>query len=259
MRISMRRTFGLFVILYVVVAFSPRADAQVAPAVIRALAPDNGRDNNDIQKAPSFLKPLINLELSFIKRVCRPTDEQMNEIVAAAEQAFAKMSDIVQDDNNRVIRVNQGMMQVLVMGPNSERLTQNPYSRIRKDAAQYLQPILDKQQYAKYVEEAKQRDLFERESAVGIGVTLIDDKLCLQDEQRTKLFDQLLQKWTHIDILQMQMYLYNPQYIPSIDNRVLLSVLTESQMEAWRSYSATTMYIHIGHQQEAGLGEEWIK
>ena len=45
----------------------------------------NAADPAD-QKAPEFLKSLINTELSFLKRACEPSDEQMQQLVAAAKE-----------------------------------------------------------------------------------------------------------------------------------------------------------------------------
>lgn len=213
-----------------------------------------GKDDAEIQ----FLKPHVNVELSFIKRVCEPTDQQMTAIVEAARLAYWGMNDLVQSQNARRVVRNANLM-INVVGPNSERLTENPFVRIRDDAAKYLKPILKDDQYERYVKESGDRSRFERQAAIDIAVGLVDDKLVLSDQQRGQLTEKLLETWKTVDVQQMQMYLYNPQYAPSIDTASMDAVLTKKQMTAWRAQSTTNFSIHLGHEPDSGLGEDWLK
>lgn len=238
----------------ILVATPGRALTQDRVKIFKAMRADDPQKKNENQKAPEFLKPLVNAEVSFIKRVCEPDEEQMTAIVAAAQQAYQGMGNMV-TENGRVVQVNNAR----VRGPNNESLTQNPYTRVRNDAAKFLGPILRKEQLERYLEESKLRDEFERQAAIDIAVGLIDDKLILTDEQREQLTEELIKNWKGVDIQQMQMYLYNPQYVPQVHIASLSKVLTQSQLKVWKSFNSTNFSVHIGHQGNTGLNEDWIK
>jgi hypothetical protein len=256
----MRKHLSQFAVLLTAIAIlvsaAERVAAQDVVQVFRALRrADAAVQEMRNQKAPEFLKPLVNAELSFIKRVCDPNEEQMKAIVAAAQQAFDAMADMTVEGQANVIARNN----VRIRGPNNESLTQNPYTRVRKDAAKYLRPILRQEQLERYLEESKQRDDFERRAAIGIAVGLMDNKLILTEEQREQLTEELIAKWWGVDIQQMQMYLNNPQYAPQIPASSLSKVLTPSQLKLWRSFNSTNFSVHIGHQPQSVLNEDWIK
>lgn len=229
-------------------------------AQIKALAADPAEQNTDKpDDTPiEFLKPLVNVELSFIKRVCKPSDEQMSTIVKAANKAFLKMNEIVQDQNGiRVVHnVNAA---VNVRGPNQERLTENPYVRIRDDAAKYLKPLLKKNQFENYLKESDARQQFERTVAIEIAVDLVDEKVILSDQQRKRLAEKLDTNWKSVDVQQMQMYLQNPQYVPALYFVALDAIFTKKQMVAWGSMKSTHFSLYIGNAPDSGLGEDWIK
>lgn len=251
---------GVFVFTSVLLGFNmtvPCHGQQEPQAVlVEALAiAAPAKDKDGKPKAPAFIKDLINVELSFIKRVADPTDQQMDAIVKAATKALGDMGDIVRDPNNRVVRANQ----VNVMGPNGQQLTENPYPRIRKEALEYTKSVLDKSQYQRYESESKSRAEYERDAVIRIAIGIIDDKVVLSDEQRDKLDEKLSTSWKPMDIQQMQTYLHNPQYVPSLPRGLMTGILTRSQLNAWTTANATTMYINIGVQTNNGLGEEWIK
>lgn len=255
MREHSSRLAVLLTAIAILVSTAEPARAQGVVEIFKAIRADGAENIKGNQKAPEFLKPLVNAELSFVKRVCDPNEEQMTAIVAAAQQAFDAMADMTVEGQANVIARNN----LRIRGPNNESLTQNPYTRIRKDAAKFLRPILRQEQLERYLEESKQRDEFERQAAIDIAVGLIDNKLILTEEQREKLTEDLIVKWWGVDIQQIQMYLSNPQYAPEIPVSSLSKILTPSQMKVWRSFNSTNFSVHIGHEPQSGLNEDWIK
>ncbi|TWU17923.1 hypothetical protein Poly21_00750 [Allorhodopirellula heiligendammensis] len=220
------------------------------PAMVGAPARDLG--------APlEFVKPLVNLEISFIKRVCEPTDEQMTEIVAAAKQAYEATGDMVQDPQ-QAIRVDN---RVQIMGPGNEQLKENPYRRVRRDAAKYLQAIVSEEQYDRYQAESKQRDEFERAAVVGTIVALIDDKIAMTEQQRAEMTELMTPLKDGFDLQSMQVYIYNPQYLPKIPVSVVNKVFDERQLKAWKSMNSVMMSFTTSFNgaQEFSLEEEWIQ
>lgn len=234
--------------------------AQVQPAqkIMRAaefLALEDVQQKNN---APEFLKPLINLELSFIKRVCDPSDDQMAAMVKEAESIIGVMSDIVRVPGQVGMR---GGVAIVFRGPNQEQLVGNPYHRVRKEMAIFVKPRLTPQQYDLYLEESTQRDEFEREVAIDIAVEMIDTKLVLTSEQRAEITQKLLQGWQQVDFQWMQSYLNNPQYLPTMPSGLIESILTPTQINLWNSVNRTRVILHasVVNANSFGLDEEWIK
>lgn len=231
------------------------------------LALEDVQQKNDV---PEFLKPMVNLELSFIKRVCDPSDEQMEAIVKEAENVLGKMSDLVRAPGRvamglavggaRGLAVG-GDMGVVFRGPNQEQLIGNPYHRVREEMADCVKPKLTAEQYDRYVEESKQRDEFEREVAVSIAVELLDSKLVLTSEQRTQLTEKLMQGWKQVDFQWLQSYQNNPQYLPTMPSDLIEPILTSTQKNLWNAVNRTrvTLHVYVGNANSFGLEEEWIK
>lgn len=214
----------------------------------------------DIQKkndVPEFMKPLINVELSFIKRVCIPSDDQMEAMVKEAKNVLGKMSDIVGHGQVGM----RGEVAVVFRGPNQEQLVGNPYHRVRKELAIFMKPILSAEQYDLYLEESKQRDEFEREVAIDIAVEMIDSKLVLTSEQRAEITQKLLQGWKQVDFQWMQSYQNNPQYLPTMPAALIDPVLTPTQRNLWNAANRTRVIlgVSVGNTNSFGIDEEWIK
>lgn len=229
-----------------------------ASAQLLALPARANVANADNQKAPEFLKTLINVELSFVKRVCKPTDEQMDRIVDAAAEAHSEMDDILRGARvaGRIVRRQQ---RVRMNGPNNEQLVQNPYERVRDDVAKCVKQVLTDDQYERYLEEATERSRFEKQAAVEITLGLIDDKVALTPQQHEQLSKRMMADWEGVDIQQMQMYLNNPQYVPSVAKQFLSGVLTAKQMTAWNTHRAVSFTTRITVPDDSDLSEAWIK
>ncbi len=229
----------------------------VMQPLLPALAAGQARDEN----APlEFLKPLVNSEVSFIKRVCKPTDEQMTAIVAAATEAYEATGDLVGNPNQgfqgRVLENN-----AQIRGPNNEQLKENPYHRIRKDAAKYLQPLVTEKQFARYQTESTQREKFERKAVVGVILGLIDAKIAMTEKQRTEMTNLMMLEDDGYDLQTITTYIYNPQYLPTIPPQIVHKVFTKKQRDSWQTFR--TMHIsfstNFSSAQDMGIGEEWIE
>lgn len=137
----------------------------------------------------------------------------------------------------------------------------NPYHRVREDMAKLLEPLVSPEQYAKYVEEARLRDEYERDAAVGIVLGMIDAKLALSADQRKAIYEKLMEEWKDIDLQWLQNYRNNPQYMPQMPDELISPVLTERQKELWiaATLQKVTMYANLGQGNPAGFTEEWLK
>ena len=181
----------------------------------------------------------------------------MKAIIDAASEAHRAMHDMVQDPNQR--RVFQAG-QVQIMGPGNERLSENPINRIRSDAKTYLKPLVSPQQYLRYEQEAQRRAEFEHAAAVDLVVGMLDEKLVLSDDQRTKLHEKLMEQWKQLDLHWIENYVNNTQYVPPVPEGVLRDVLSSEQRAAWKAFQEVQFTLHFHNGQAGpGLGEEWIR
>jgi len=200
---------------------------------------------------PEFLKPLVNAELSFVHRVCEPTEEQMKAIVESAEEAFDEMGDLLAN-NIRVAQLPR------FHGLNGETLNANPIRRIRNDTMEFLPLLLTEKQFQKYKQESSQRDRIEREAAVDYLITLLDSKLVLSEGQQRKLRTVFLSEWPSLDVEWINSYLNNPNFAPVIPSNLLRKVLNTDQQTAWASYQQVSMGVMIGQNAEQFLQKEWL-
>ncbi|WP_430452551.1 hypothetical protein [Rhodopirellula europaea] len=200
---------------------------------------------------PDFLKPLVNAELSFVHRVCEPTEEQMKAIVESAEEAFDEMGDLLAN-NIRVAQLPR------FHGLNGETLNANPIRRIRNDTMEFLPLLLTEKQFQKYKQESSQRDRIEREAAVDYLITLLDSKLVLSEGQQRKLRTVFLSEWPSLDVEWINSYLNNPNFVPVIPSNLLRKVLNTDQQMAWASYQQVSMGVMIGQNAEQFLQKEWL-
>lgn len=200
---------------------------------------------------PEFLKPLVNAELSFVHRVCEPTEEQMKAIVESAEEAFDEMGDLLAN-NIRVAQLPR------FHGLNGETLNANPIRRIRNDTMEFLPLLLTEKQFQKYKQESSQRDRIEREAAVDYLITLLDSKLVLSEGQQRKLRTVFLSEWPSLDVEWINSYLNNPNFVPVIPSNLLRKVLNTDQQTAWASYQQVSMGVMIGQNAEQFLQKEWL-
>ena len=207
--------------------------------------------------APEFLKPLINVELSFVKRVCEPTDDQMAAIVVAAKDAHEAMASILTDQGQAFNPL--GRNQQIFMGPNQERMSVNPYIRVREDVANLLKPLLSAEQYTRFVAEAKSRDEYERDAAVGTVLEMLDAKLILSPDQQTQLQEKLSADETLPDLHTLSVYSSNTQFMPQLSERLITPVLTEAQKQIWSSLIRVSIHQNISQGNTEGFTEDWLK
>jgi hypothetical protein len=207
--------------------------------------------------APDFLKHLINAELSFVKRVCNPTDEQMTALVAAAKDSLGELAKIVVD---QLPRVNQlGRNPEMFVGPNNERMAVNPFKKVREHVGKLLQPLVSAEQYSQYIAEAKTRDEYERDAVVENLVEMLDRKLVLSRDQQIRLKYVLIDDEDLIDLHTLRTYSSNAQYLPQLPDNLIIPILTEIQKQLWSSLSRVSIQQSITEHNPTGFDEGWLK
>nr|WP_236618366.1 hypothetical protein [Rhodopirellula europaea] len=202
---------------------------------------------------PEFLKPLVNAELSFVHRVCEPTEEQMKAIVESAQDSLEGMVDIL-DPKVR----GRTASTIQYRGLDGQRLNQNPVRRIREDTMEYLPLLLSDEQYQKYKQESSQRERFEQEAASDYLAALVTYKLTLSKSQQRKLREVFLEEWPDLDSQWVVAYIDNQRFVPIIPSNLLRKVLTTEQQVAWASFQQVNISVMLGQNAELFLEKEWL-
>lgn len=210
-------------------------------------------------KKPSieFLKPLINVELSFVKRACELTDDQMKPIVAAAKNAHQAMAGIVMKQDavgDDFLTINK----VVFSGPNEELMVVNPFKRIRDDVAKLLKPSVTEEQYAKFTEEVRSRDEYERETAIAFLLNLLDLKLVLSLEQRKRLHEKLMVQWKDLDWHILDSSIMNSDGFPPTPDDLIIPELNDAQQKLLNAQTRDSVHVYIGADELFNSAEQWL-
>ncbi|WP_164100677.1 hypothetical protein [Candidatus Laterigemmans baculatus] len=188
------------------------------------------------------VRPLLAVELGLIRRVCQPTPAQKKQIAAAADECL--------DALNMIAVLNQGEQgggsEIVAVTRNGVQLTELPLTRIEREMAKALRPILSPEQHAAYVDETIKRAESRRQSVVSVAVLLIDQQLILTDEQRERITARLLDEWQEAAAVPIEMYISNPQHFPDLPGSVMRSELDPEQMVVWVSLKKTRFPFYVG-------------
>ena len=249
------------VVLSLVQCITLGAEIHCYAQVNEQAAEDAGAEIELAKKtAPEFLKPMINVELSLVKRVCEPSDAQMKAIVAAVKDAHEAMADIVKETGELDDDDNQGQhSEIKFVGPDGEWVLANPHKRIREDMARLLKQIVSQQQYARYMEETKAREEYERETAIGILIGLLDSKLALSAEQRDRLQRTFQNDLKEVDIHWLASFDASATSLPPLPDQLFAPELDEAQQKILASLPRDHMYAGIYNDGLVEFAEEWLK
>jgi len=212
-----------------------------------------------------FMEPLVIGELLFIKQVASPDDDQLSQLTAAAKASLKPLSDIVDDDaqqqwvGGNAVLTDEGVKGLMFYGPNQERLKEEPFARVRADAAKYAKPILTVEQYSAYLAEVEKRERLERDASLDLLMTVIDHKVLLSNDQWTELRAAFDKSFKKLEYAWLRMYASNPGYAPTMRSAAMKEILTEKQMKVWGSANNTTFQVYWTQNSFMQVELEWPK
>lgn len=175
--------------------------------------------NNLVRK--TFTPPLIKAltaELHFVKKLCKPTDEQFEKIHRAG---LAEVNQLAQ-----LFAIQQ---RARTKAPE----VQDPNTRIGsalRDAVEELMP--DSEVVDRYAEELEARTNARRAATAGMIVTMIDQAVFLDPAQQDQLTTTLLENWSHRWSSSPIIVMY-PTYLTLPSEELLHQHLTPVQQRLW--------------------------
>lgn len=213
------------------------------------------RGNPKEPEAPPELRPIFNCELSFVKRVCELSDDQMAPIVKAAREAHKALASFVidMDELHRF-----GERRVHFVG-DDKAFKANPYAKVRSEFVKLLVGLISEQQYQAYLEESRLRAEYERQTAIRLAIDRLDERLGLAAEQRTRLLQELTDNWPDVDYHVWEYHVMDPSGFPGVPTRIVNPILTESQCDTLKLIKPTSVYVYLDHEFPILAVEEWIK
>jgi hypothetical protein len=175
------------------------------------------------EQALRQLGPLLQVELIFAKRTCKPTKDQMQNM-------RDDLRKFVKDEVNDFFDLMQGRVARTGGGFRVAR------KLLDDRLAKFVETNLSKGQATEYREELQKRDANEREVCALNLVALLDRELSLTPKQRDAIRKSLLENWDDgwsqtVEVGAMR----RQNYVPSIPDEVIENHLDAAQIEVWES------------------------
>ena len=217
-----------------------------APAVQAIVVQENlvvgGNGDPFEQQVRPFLKVLHSGELHFIRKVCRPTPEQYQQIRKESGEQFdtqvKKFAKLVQQQNRGNVEFPD---------PRKEMTTQ---------FAELIAKVQSPEAATRYRQELEFREEARRKTAIDNIVMRLDRELALSPEQSAKLTAVMTEKFNPQWTKQMCVFLYSEEYSPLPDGKLVTPILNDAQKKIW-SAMPTGYGISFGWQGEMNfLGDQ---
>jgi len=175
------------------------------------------------QQALQLLRPVIQTELVFVQRICKPTKDQ-------SRQMKDDLESCVKEDANELFALLRGRAGRAGNELGSARLM------LEERLATFVEKHLSKEQAARYRRELQSRDANEREACALRLVAILDHELCLSARQREAIRVALLEKWdeTWTQALENGAFQGNA-FIPFIPDALIESNLDAAQIDIWEN------------------------
>jgi hypothetical protein len=219
-----------------------KANRRAASGLVDADPADVDVQQNEFARR---VKSALRAELSFVEKVCEPTDEQMADIRQVLEKYQADVVKRFSDIQKRVARGQQRQ------GVNS----QDPRRLIRDSLKKTLKTTLDADRWARFESELEERKADQTRAAVHNVVAKIDRDLALSAEQREKLTEALTANWSAPWGQQFEIFLQQGGlFAPSLPPKLVTAHLNPIQKKIWSGTQANQQNQQVIFQQGAFLG-----
>lgn len=173
----------------------------------------------------SKLQSKVAVDNALIRRICKLDDEQQKQLSTLdAKWVKGKAAAGKQAGN-----LAAGVIRVFA-GGNVGMQQDNPAeasSRVTTAYKAKLKEMLKPEQLAEYEKHVKERETFRRQANAECIVSVLEDRLSLNDTQRTELTKSLTD-WSGMQRMQATFYFQNQAYIPNLPASVL-KALTATQ------------------------------
>lgn len=207
--------------------------ASAGDIVVEAIQVINGPGQAVQAQFRAQYEPLLKVELSFVNRACKLSDDERGVLITKSNAWFDKFV--------RDLAKSGGQPQGGVwMGFGRAQQSNDPRAEIEKNVAKIVDAELPKEKAAIYAEECQKRQQFIQETAVDSLVARIDKELILTLEQREKIAGSLNEHWEKTWAPQLEMFMHGMDFWPNVPDKWIRPHLTETQQTAWSKVHRNT-------------------
>jgi hypothetical protein len=177
------------------------------------------------QQFRAQFEPALKVELSFVNRVCKLSDDERRILIVKSNDWLDKfVADYAKQGNQpQMARGWFGGVQPAA----------DPRESIRAGVAKLVKAELPKEQAEKYAEESKKRAEFHKQAFIEDLVTRIDNELMLTPEQCEKITRSLTEHWDKKWYPQFEMLVNGMQIWPAVPDQWIRPHLSREQQIAW--------------------------
>ena len=235
-----RYTAALLVLVCVAPPTALRGEDSIFKAIVDIFAPDVMEfeaavaDPAMADQFTPILKKILNTEIHFVRKVCRPNKEQLEAIHAAG---MAAIGNIAQECAR--------LQQKNVHGQWPDARKQVADALMKK-----VEEALPAETVARYKQEMAARAEGRKSAALGMMMVSLDRKLMFSPQQFEKARETVDKNWEDKWSRNLQVFGYD-DYAPRPPQSVLGPLLNETQQEIW-SQNQNYGQIYFGWEQEIG-------
>ncbi len=188
--------------------------------------PDDPELKQYIQQTAPQTRAVLAAELHFFLAINPATPEQRSALKPLVGRMF----------NNVVRRVAVVQKQInRGFNANNPPAIPDPHALFAEHLGRYAKESLPKESAAKYQQEIERRETQRRHATVHILVARLDRDLLLDDEQREKISQALLDKWQPNWAQQVEYMLQNEQLMLQLPEPCVAGNLTNPQKAVWQA------------------------
>ena len=174
------------------------------------------------------LRPLLRVELQFLRAVCAPTPEQQPVIDYESQRSF-----------NAILRKYEKYENT----SNPALAEFDPRAALRMELNRLVEQHLSAEQALAYRRECVSRAAAHRQSAILNVLAILDERLLLTFEQRVSLQRSLEANWQDAWCASLESFMYNEDgNLPPIPDRFVVPWLTSKQRKTWQLLPRDTSF-----------------
>ncbi len=172
-------------------------------------------------------RPFLMEELNFVRLVCSDLPKQQRMKIKSAGEAGLKQAAKTMAE----LQGRQNQVRIL-RNPAAE--VPEPRSLIRQAITKALQESLTEEQMARYKREAADRAAHRKQAAILSVVSRLDGCLFLNEDQRTKIVNEISSHWQDKWEQWLMLSSYGPEYFPQMPDELITAHLDGDQKSVYQ-------------------------
>jgi hypothetical protein len=179
-----------------------------------------------MQQFRAQFEPMLKVELSFINRVCKPSDAERQALIAKSNTWLETLI------REYAKKGGQPNVEGAWFGGRMANAP-NPREMLEEGIKKVVEESLSEDQVKLFSDESSKRKEFEKQTALDNLISKIDGELMLTPEQRDKLTESLGDHWQNSWAPQLEYFTFGVDMLPSVPDQWIRPHLTAAQLVVW--------------------------